>query len=69
MAHRGKRLTYWTGDGKRHWTPRLNITLDLEESAEFGPLDTRYACRSYCKEPLAASAKGSVHPQATAPDR
>lgn len=42
-----KRLTYWTADGKRHWTPRFDppISLDLDESAKFPEADKHY-CQS-----------------------
>jgi hypothetical protein len=42
-----RRLTYWGADGKRHWTERFDppITLDLSESAKFGPADKFYGCR------------------------
>ncbi len=39
-----KRFTYWTKDGKRHWTPFLGVT--WPESFEPVTADSRYACRS-----------------------
>jgi hypothetical protein len=39
-----KRFTYWTEDGKRHWTPFLGVT--WPESFEPVTADSRYACRS-----------------------
>jgi hypothetical protein len=43
-----KRFTYWTADGKRHWTPLFDppITLDLSQSAKFAPADKHYDCRT-----------------------
>ena len=32
-----KRFTYWTSDGKRHWTPYLGVTMDLSEFERNGP--------------------------------
>ena len=39
-----KRFTYWTEDGKRHWTPFMGV----KWPDSFGPLkaDSRYACRN-----------------------
>ena len=45
MAMR-KRFVYWTSDGKRHWSPFLNITLDLSESAKFREADKLYDCHT-----------------------
>ncbi len=42
---RKKRFTYWTADGKRHWTPYLNIILGLSESTKFRPADKFYDCQ------------------------
>ena len=41
-----KRFVYWTSDGKRHWSPFLNITLDLSESAKFREADKLYDCHT-----------------------
>lgn len=41
-----KRFTYWTADGKRHWTPRLNITLSDAESALLDQQGTYDVCRN-----------------------
>jgi len=40
-----KRFTYWTSDGKRHWTPLFDppITLSLSESAKLRRRRKKYA--------------------------
>ena len=39
-----KRFTYWTADGKRHWTPFIGLAVPA--NVELVPADDRYACRS-----------------------
>jgi hypothetical protein len=46
-----KRFTYWTSDGKRHWTPFLNIALNPSASAKFREADKLYNCRLHRSGP------------------
>lgn len=55
-----KRFVYWTGDGKRHWSPRLNITLGLSESARFPRADMLRDCRNGDTERPAPARSKSV---------
>jgi hypothetical protein len=41
-----KRFTYWTSDGRRHWSPFLGVTVDLSEFEKFGPVDKLYDCHT-----------------------
>jgi hypothetical protein len=53
----GKRFTYWTSDGKRHWTPLFDppIILDLSESAKIRRADKFYVFHTQGRKSRVAS--------------
>jgi hypothetical protein len=54
-----KRFTYWTADGKRHWTPFIGIAVELSEFEKHGPADRRYDFRMWDKQFRADASRGA----------
>jgi hypothetical protein len=65
--NRQKRFTYWTADGKRHWTLVIGKCLSLAESARFVPARTAGFLRS--RSPIDKNRRSWQKPAARARTR